>query len=163
VGGAREAPHPPRSPPRSSSRPPALGARAAAYFSSTSPWATSPSRSSPSRPPLVHGHGDVVSVERQHDSSSLHAIAAREAARLGRPRSSRRRRSGGITARLTSTSASKWRRSPTRSTSGLDHGLGLNCFLLGITDSGEHCLDQGPSGVFFSSENQFFISTDIIN
>jgi hypothetical protein len=149
VGGAREAPHPPRSPPRSSSRPHAPGSHAAAYFSSTSPWATSPSR--PSRPPLAHGHGDAVSVERQHDSSSLHAIATREAARLGRPRPrpSRRRRSGGVVARLTSTSASKWRRSPTRSTSGLDHGLGLNCFLLDITDSGEHCPNQGPSGVFF--------------
>jgi hypothetical protein len=157
VGGAREAPHPPRSPPRSSSRPPAPGSRAAAYFSSTSPWATSPSRSSPSRPPLAHGHGDAVSVERQHDSSSLHAITAREAARLRRPRPrpSRRRRSRGVAARLTSTSASKWRRSPTCSTSGLDHGLGLNCSLLDITDSGEHCLNQGPSGVFSSSENQF--------
>jgi hypothetical protein len=51
VGDAREAPHPPRSPPRSSSRPPAPGARATAYFSSTSPWATSPSWSSPSHPP----------------------------------------------------------------------------------------------------------------
>jgi hypothetical protein len=50
VGDAQEAPHPPRSPPRSSSRPPAPGARATAYFSSTSPWATSPSWSSPLHP-----------------------------------------------------------------------------------------------------------------
>jgi hypothetical protein len=86
VGSAREAPHPPRSPPRSSSRPPAPGAHATTYFSSTSPWATSLSRSSPPCPPLAHGHGDVVSIERQHDSSSVHAIVAREAAWLGRPR-----------------------------------------------------------------------------
>jgi hypothetical protein len=82
VGSARETPHPSRSPPRSSSRPPAPGARAAANFLSTSPWATSPSQSSPSCPPLAQGHDDTVSIERQHDSSSsLHAIVAREAAR----------------------------------------------------------------------------------
>jgi hypothetical protein len=78
-GRCSRGPHPPRSPLRSSSKPPTLGARAAAYFSSTSPWATSPSRSSPPCPPLAHGHGDVVSVERQRDSSSLHAITTRAA------------------------------------------------------------------------------------
>jgi hypothetical protein len=137
VGGAREAPHPPHSPPRSSSMPPTPGARAAAYFSSTSPWATSSSQSSLSRPPLAHGHSVAVSVERQRDSSSLHGIVAREAARLGRPRPrpSRRRCLGAVVARLTSTSASKWRRSAACLTSGLDHGLSLNCFLLGVHTS----------------------------
>jgi hypothetical protein len=86
VGSAREAPHPPHSPPRSSSRPPVPGAHATTYFSSTSPWATSLSRSSPPCPPLAHGHDDAISIERQHDSSSsVHAIVAREAAWLGRP------------------------------------------------------------------------------
>jgi hypothetical protein len=42
----------------------------------------------------------------------------------------------------------------------LDRRLGLNCFLLGVTDSGEQGLDLG-SGVFFVSENQFFMSADI--
>jgi hypothetical protein len=102
VGSAQEAPHPPRSPSRSSSRPPAPGAHATTYFSSTSPWATSPSRSSPSCPPLAPEHGDTISIERRRDSSSLHAIigrhssgdldlgqaggSAREASQLGRPR-----------------------------------------------------------------------------
>jgi hypothetical protein len=124
VCGAREAPHPPRSPPRSSSRPPAPGAHAAAYFSSTSPWATSSSQSSPPRPTQAHGHGDAVSVERRCESSSLHVVAAREAARLGRtrPRPSWWRRSGGVTARSTLTSASWWQRLAARSTMGLDHG-----------------------------------------
>jgi hypothetical protein len=40
--------------------------------------------------------------------------------------------------------ASRWRRSTARSTSGLDRGLGLNCFLLGVTDSGEQGPDLGP-------------------
>jgi hypothetical protein len=54
-----------------------------------------------------------------------------------------------------------------RSTSGLDCGLGLNCFLLGITNSGEQGLKVGPMGldlglrVFFVSENRFFVSADI--
>jgi hypothetical protein len=52
-------------------------------------------------------------------------------------------------------------------TSGLDCGLGLNCFLLDVTDSGEQGQDLGPMGldlflgVFFVSENRFFMSTDI--
>jgi hypothetical protein len=134
---------------RGSSRPLAPGAHRATYFSSTSPWATSPSRSSPPCPPLAHGHGDAVSIERRRDSSSLHAIVAREVVQLGRPRArpSRRRRSGGVTARSTSTSASRWWRSVARSTSGLDCGLGLNCFLLGITDSSEQGPDLGPMGL----------------
>jgi hypothetical protein len=36
-------------------------------------------------PPPAHGHHYTISTERRRDSSSLHAIAAREAARLGRP------------------------------------------------------------------------------
>jgi hypothetical protein len=148
VGSAREAPHPPHSPPRSSSRPPAPGARIAAYFSSTSPWASSPSQSSPPCPPLVHGHGNPISVKRQRDSSSvLHTIVSSLAMWLGRPRPrpSRRRCSGGIAAR--STSASRWRRSAVDLTSGLDCGLGLNCFLLDVTDSGEQGQDLGPMGL----------------
>jgi hypothetical protein len=158
VGSAREAPHPPRSPPTSSSMPPAPGARATAYFKSTSPWATSPSRRSPPCPALAHGNGDAVSIKRHRDSSSsLHAMITREATRLGRPRPwpSRRQRSGGVVAWSTSTSARRWRCSATRSTSGLDRRLSLNCFLLSVTDSGEQGPDLGPmgldlgSGVFF--------------
>jgi hypothetical protein len=44
VGSAQEAPHPPRSPSRSSSRLLPPGAHATTYFSSTSPWATSTAR-----------------------------------------------------------------------------------------------------------------------
>jgi hypothetical protein len=168
VGSAREAPYPPRSPSRSSSRPPAPGAHAATYFSSTSPWATSPSRSSPPCPPLEHGHGDAVSIERRRDSSSsFHAIVAREVVRLGRPRPRPRRqwRSGGVAAQ--STLASRWRRSTARSTSGLDRGLRLNCFLLGVTDSGEQGPDLGlmgldlGSGFFLFLKINFFMSADI--
>jgi hypothetical protein len=51
---------------------------------------------------------------------------------------------------------------------GCHSGLGLNCFLLGVTDSGEQDPDLGLTGpnlgsgvVFFVSKNQFFMSADI--
>jgi hypothetical protein len=78
--------------------------------------------------PPAHGHGDAVSIERQRDSSSsLHAIVAREAARLGRPRQSRRLRLGGVVSRSTLTSASRWRRAGSRSRpDGPESGFGVS-------------------------------------
>jgi hypothetical protein len=80
-------------------------------------------------------------------------------ARLWRPQQSRPRRLGGIVAQLTSTLTSRCQRLVARLTSGLDRGLGLNCFLLNVIDSGEQGPDLGS--ILFVSKNCFFVSADI--